>query len=147
MKRKLLTINHLEQLNDAAEYIVSSAQFMFPCYNDDGEYIAMGITREERMQRIEQWQLQASCHSLCFRQNEELRKISFNDALCMPLSEVKEKYLKEHMSKLRNMLRKGALEPGFVVADSVPDEYLDDLLALRWKENLKLWTIQWQHKK
>ena len=25
------------------------------------------------------------------------------------------------------------------VGDDVPDSFLDDLLALRWKENLKLW--------
>jgi len=31
----------------------------------------------------------------------------------------------------------------YVVPEEVPDSYLDDLLALRWRENLKLWTIQW----
>lgn len=147
MKQKQLTVNDLEQLNDAAEYIVSSAQFLFPSYNDEGEYIGQISTNEERMCRIERWYLQASSHPLCFRQNEELRKITFHDALYMPLSEVKEKYLKDHMAKLRSILRKGTIEQEFSVADSVPDDYLEDLLALRWKENLKLWTIQWENDK
>ena len=147
MKQTELNIYNLEQLNDAAEYIISSAQFTFPNFDDDGNYIVHIHSPEERHAYLTDWLSQSKTHYLCFRENEELHQLSFNDALEIPLSEVKEKYLKDYLRKLRNILRKGTMGLGYVVSESVPDEYLDNLLALRWKENLKLWTIQWQHKK
>ena len=147
MKQTEINIYDLEQLNDAAEYIISSAQFTFPNFDDDGNYITHIHSPEERHAYLTDWLGQSKTHYLCFRENEELHKLSFNDALEIPLSEVKGKYLKDYLRKLRNILRKGTTELGYVVSQSVPDEYLDNLLALRWKENLKLWTIQWQHKK
>ena len=50
---------------------------------------------------------------------------------------------------MRGILRKDTSAFGdlFVVSDEVPDDYLDDLIALRWRENLKLWTIQWDKEK
>ena len=44
-------------------------------------------------------------------------------------------------------MRKGTVEYGITVSSEVPDSYLDDPLALRWRENLKLWTMQWEDKK
>ena len=32
---------------------------------------------------------------------------------------------------------------GLAAGSEISDEYLDNLMALRYKENLKLWTIQW----
>ena len=63
----------------------------------------------------------------------------------MPLDEIKEKYLKDVLPMMRGILRKDTSAFGdlFVVSDEVPDSYLDDLLALRWRENLKLWAMQW----
>lgn len=44
-------------------------------------------------------------------------------------------------------MRKSAVEYGLTtVSSEVPDSYLDDLLALQWRENLKLWTMQWEDK-
>ena len=147
MKQTELNIYNLEQLNDVAEYIISSAQFTFPNFDDDGNYVAHIHSPEERHTYLVDWLGQSKKHYLCFQENEKLHQLSFNDAIEIPLSEVKEKHLKDYLRKLRNILRKGTMELGYVVSESVPDEYLDNLLALHWKENLKLWAIQWQHKK
>ena len=144
--RKPLTIYDLEKLNDAAEHIISTAQYNFSDYDDEGNYILYD-TAEVQNAKLEEWFNGKKSHYLCFRENEELHSISFSDALEMSLSEIKEKYLKEHMVKLCNMLRKDSANLNIVpVSDEVPDSYLEDLLALRWKENLKLWAIQWSKK-
>lgn len=67
----------------------------------------------------------------------------------MPLQEIKGEYLKDVLPVARGILRKDTSDFGdcFVVSDEVPDSYLDDLLALRWRENLKLWTMQWEREK
>jgi len=144
MERKVLTIYDLEDLNYAAEYIISTAQFKFYEFDEDGNDIAFGMRPEEHYARLQEWIEESKNHYLCFRYNEELHQIGFYDALDMTLSEVKEKYLKDYLKKLRNILRKDpAWMNGVVVSANVPDSYLDDLLALRWLENLKLWAIQW----
>ncbi len=86
---------------------------------------------------------------LDFRENEELQKISFSEALYMPLETIKEKYLKDVLPKARGIMRKGTMTIlcPYAVSDELPDSFLDDLLALRWRENLKLWTIQWDQDK
>ena len=82
---------------------------------------------------------------LNFPENEELHQISFGEALDMPLSVIRETYLKDVLTKARNILRKGTLQCGdYTISDEVPDSYLDDLLALRWRENLKLCAVQWK---
>lgn len=69
-------------------------------------------------------------------------KISFYDASHLSFKEIKEKYLKEILPMARGIMRKDArLAHGAVVSDEVPDEFLDDILALRWKENSKLWLL------
>lgn len=143
-QRKPLTIYDLEALTDAAEYIISTAQFNFIDYDDDGNYIAYGMSREDRNAKREAWIAGMKTHYLCFRENEELRSIGFHNALHLPLSEIKEKYLKEHMAKLCNMLRKDSEDLNMApISDDVPDSYLEDVLALAWKATLKLWAIQW----
>lgn len=143
-QRKPLTIYDLEALTNAAEYIISTAQFNFIDYDDDGNYISYGAPQEERAARRKKWIAGMKTHYLCFRENEELHSIGFQDALEMPLFEIKEKYLKKHMTKLRNMLRKDSVDLNMApVSDDVPDSYLEDLLAMTWKETLKLWAIQW----
>ena len=64
----------------------------------------------------------------------------------MPLKEIKKEYLGQYMPMLRGILRKGTMECGVVPSEEIPDSYLDDLLALRWRENLKLWAMQWDQK-
>lgn len=148
MKKKLLTICDLEDLNNAAEYIISTAQFNFYQFDEDGKYIAFDMSSEERTVRLNEWIEKSKNHYLCFRHNKELQKITFDEALEMPLSEVKEIYLKDHLKTLRTILRYDTADMnGVVVSDDVPDSYLDDLLALRWRGNLVLWTMQWKHGK
>lgn len=144
MNKTELNIYELEKLSDTAEYIISSAWYNFPNYDENGDFIAVFSSVEDRHTWMENWLSQAETHTLCFRYNQTLRELSFSDALEMSLSEVKEKYLKDHLTKLRNMFRKDSLDLGYLVSADIPDSYLDDLLALRWKENLKLWTIQWK---
>lgn len=147
-QRKPLTIYDLETLIDAAERIISTAQFNFMDYDEEGNYIVQSISHEDHSTLRNRWLDGMKKSYLCFRYNEELHDISFQEAIELPLATIKDKYLKDYLYKLRNILRKDSADFIFqVIPNDIPDSYLDDLLALRWKENLKLWTIQWGMKK
>ena len=80
-----------------------------------------------------------------FAENEEIRNITFKEAVNLPLQAVKEKYLRDVLPLARGILRKDSrMDYGAVVSDEVEDEFLDNLLVLRWKENLKLWTLYFE---
>lgn len=114
-------------------------------FDNEGNYIMHQLSEEERYAIYEKCDANTKNGYLNFRENEELHQLSFHDALYMPLEEIKEKYLKDVLPVARGILRKDTMAFGccFVVSDEVPYSYLDDLLALRWRENLKIWTIQW----
>ena len=141
MKQKILTVFDVEELNDTVEYIISSMQFQYPNYNAEGNYILADLTDEERLNRIEKWLNDSKTNPFCFRENEQLRNITFAEALEMPLQNIKEFYLKEHLPMLRGILRKGTMNLGYIVSDDVPDSYLDDMFALWWRETLKITVI------
>ncbi len=66
----------------------------------------------------------------------------------MTHQEIIDKFLKPYLNKARNMMRKGSYDfTPLKVSDDISAEYLDNLFALRYKENLKLWTIQFDDEK
>jgi len=144
---RIVTIYDLEELHELVEEVIIQMRISPYCYDEDGSYIALTFSDADREAVITTWLEGRKTNYLCFRENEELHKISFSEALDMSLETIKEKYLRTHLKKMRCILRKGLAELSMAVSDDVPDAYLDDLLALRWKENLKLWTIQWDQKK
>lgn len=116
--REILTLRDIEELNYLAEEVIVDLKYCNPAYVGEAY--------------------------LDFRENEELQKLTFQDALGLTLREVKEKYIGAILPIAREICRKDPqVKYGMVVSDEVDDAYLDNLLALRWKENLKLWTIQW----
>jgi len=140
--KRIVTIYDLEELHELAEEVIIQMRISPYCYDEDGNYLALTLSDADRKAVIATWLEGRKTNYLCFRENEALHKLSFSEALDMPLKTIKERYLKAYLKKMRGVLRKGLAELSMAVSDDVPDAYLDDLLALRWKENLKLWTIQ-----
>lgn len=147
MTGKALTVWDQEALYFIAEEVIVNLRYQGYWYDEEGNRILEKLSEEERRAALENQVKGLGTDYLSFRENEELHQISFGEALEMPLSGIKETYLKDVLPKARNILRKGSMQYGYVVSDEVPDSYLDDLLALRWRENLKLWTIQWDYMK
>jgi len=146
---KILTIWDQEDLHYVAEKVIVDLRFRRYWYHDDGSWAFEGMGKEERSAAMceadKKWKLFQYEDYLNFPDNPELHEVAFSEALHMPLETIKEKYLKDVLTKARNIMRKGTMVYDYVVPEEVPDSYLDDLLALRWRENLKLWTIQWAH--
>lgn len=146
-----LTVWNQEDLHYLAEEVLVELCFYFYHYDDKGNYILSGLDRSERdealTQAFERQLALGDRNFLDFRGNSALHQITFSEALHIPLETIKEKYLKDVLGKARSLLRKGVPLCAMVVSDEVPDSYLDDLFALRWKENLKLWAIQWDKKR
>lgn len=145
----VLSIWDQEDLHNVAEDVIVGLRYNRYYFDDEGNYIMAQLSEEERHAVFEKCSENAKKDYLNFRENEHLHQLSFHDALYMPLEEIKEKYLKDVLPVARGILRKDTTDFGchFVVSDEVPDSYLDDLLALRWRENLKIWTIQWDNDK
>lgn len=152
MTVETLTVWDQEALHYLAEEILTRLRYCLYWYDDEGEDVLCdlaGPAREAALTgAVERQMALGDRDYLDFHGNNELRKLSFSEALEMPLKTIKGKYLKDVLGKARNMMRKGALGCGrVVVSGEVPDSYLDDLLALRWREDLKLWAIQWDREK
>lgn len=152
--RKILSVWDQEDLHYVVEELIIALRYDYFMYDDEGNYLPDACqSRKERtaaLERMVKMQDERShTDSLNFRENEELQKISFPEALEMPLETIKEKYLKDVLPKARGIMRKGAMINiyPYAVSDELPDSFLDDLLALRWRENLKLWTMQWESEK
>ena len=131
------------------EEVIVGLRYCRYYFDGEGNYIMDQLSEEERHAVFEKCDANARKDYLNFDENEELHQRSFHDALYMPLEEIKEKYLKDVLPVARGILRKGTSSfcYPFVVSDEVLDSYIDDLLALRWRENLKIWTIQWDNEK
>ncbi len=146
---KVLTVWDQEELHFIAEEVIVNLRHELYWYDDDGKRVFEGLRKKERTaaiyQAMKKQQSLGNEDYLNFPDNETLHRITFSEALEMPLTTIKEKYLKDVLSKARNIMRKGTMVLLCEVSEEVPDSYLDDLLALRWRENLKLWAIQWQH--
>lgn len=136
-----MNIYDLEGLQAIAEDIIVSAQHSYWNYDDEGNYL--DISEDERDRRMFEWIENIKDQPLCVRKCEALKKLSFYDVLDMPLKEIKETFLKDYLRTLRGIFRKGTGNFEHVPSEDIPDEYLDDLLALKYKEYLKLWTMQW----
>lgn len=147
--QRALTIWDQEELHYVAEEVIVNLRYELYWYDDNGKRAFEGLRGEERTAALiraaeEQDSLGDEDH-LNFPENERLRQITFSEALEMPLTTIKEIYLKDVLPKARNIMRKGTMVFQYEVSEEIPDSYLDDLLALRWRENLKLWTMQWEH--
>ncbi len=145
---KKLGPNDIEDLNFLAEEVLIRLRYDGYQYDDEGNdiYPPSGddAKREERMKAFMAWvEKMENDHPLEFRGNRELQKITFTEAIEMSFDEIKEKYLKDYLSMMRGIMRKDTMYIGLVADEDISDEYLDNLMAHRYKENLKLWTMQW----
>lgn len=149
MMTEVLTVWDQEDLHCLAEEVLIQLRHSIYLYDNDGNEVLDGLTgsaREEALlQALARLEELGDRHYLDFRENGELQRLTFSDALEMPLKTIREKYLSYVLPKARNIMRKGTMVYGVAVSGEVPDSYLDDLLALRRRENLKLWTMQWDH--
>lgn len=145
----VLSIWDQEELHNVAEDVIVGLRYRRYHFDGEGNYIMDKLPEKERHAIFEKCSANAKTDYLNFQENEELRQIGFSDALYMPLEEIREKYLKDVLPVARGILRNDTMAFGylFVVSDEVPDSYLDDLLALRWRENLKIFAIQWDKDK
>lgn len=145
----VLSIWDQEELHNVAEEVIVSLRYRRYYFYGEGNYIMDQLSKEERQALFEKHDANAKKNYLNFRENEELHQLSFHDALYMSLEEIKEKYLKDVLPVARGILQKDTTDFcfKFVISDEVPDSYIDDLLALRWRENLKIRTIQWDNEK
>lgn len=141
----IITASDFEELNNLAEDVITNLRFSRYQYDDNGNDAITGLSYDEVQKRI-QFQIENEKNDyLNFKENDELKNISFYDAVYMPHQEVKEKYLKDILPIARGVMRKDPrMNHGAVVSDEVADDVLDNFLVLRWKENLKLWLVQLQ---
>ena len=151
MESIIIGKDDIENLNYLAEEVLMQLRYEGYRYDDDGNdkfpYQEGNENTDARVVAMHTWMDSLKDdHPLEFRDNRKLQGISFGEALEMSYSEIKEKYLKDYLPMMRALMRNDKLCIGYSVSDEVTDDFLDDLMALRWKENLKLWTMQWGHK-
>lgn len=136
----ILTRNDFEELNNLAEDVITSLRYTRFWFDEEGRNVGDYLSEEEISQRMIRMVENTEFDYLHFANNQELRKIPLQEAHSLSLKEIKEKYLKNDLKVARTIMRTNPrLDYWAVAGDDVPDSFLDELLALRWKENLKLW--------
>lgn len=153
MRTKKLGLNDIEDLNFLAEEVLVGLRYEFYRYDDEGsdlyppvdDEITRNEIGEKRLKALMDWEKKKeNNHPLEFRNNTELQKITFSEAMELSYDVIKEKYLKDFLPKMRGIMRKDTMLVGFAAGDEISDEYLDNLMAHRYQENLKLWTMRWR---
>lgn len=138
--RRLLTMHDFEELNELAEEVITTLWFV-RCFYDEktATDLSLSLSKEQLTEHLRQQIETAKFDYLNFAENEELQQFTFIEALKLSFQEIKEKYLKDTLPFARKLMREDPrLDYQAVVTEEVADDFLDDLLALRWKENLKL---------
>lgn len=138
MKIQKLGLHDIVELNDLAEKVLTSFRLIGWHYDDEGNYLQSDSSNEQMNNLLKECYEILQYDWLDFKRNEILRSFSFNDCLYMDIEQIKTKYLANILKKARNIMRKDHTICGMIVSDEVDDEYLDNLLAIRWRENLKL---------
>lgn len=141
-------ISSFEEINDLAEEVITTLKFDLFEYDQEGNLIKGIFESAEYGERMKDFYSHPEDNWLYFAENPNFRKYSFRDALDMSFADIKELYLKDILPIARAIMRKDPQwDYGRHVADNISDDVLDNFLILRWKENLKLWTAQWERKK
>lgn len=143
-----MTWQDQEELHFFAEEILLELGCCRFWYDEDGNDVLRGLSGEERDKTLTCMLKQQNAlgdRDYLTYESKELQQFAFCDVLWMPLDTIKERYLKDVLAKARNILRNGTsrVNLGHVVSDEVPDSYLEDLLALRWREIVKIWSVHW----
>lgn len=138
----ILHRNDFEALNNLAEDVITSLRFTRFWFDEEGRDVSAYLSEEEISKRMIQMVENTGFDYLYFANNIELKQMTQQEAYALTLQEIKEKYLKNDLFVARKIMRTDAhLYYGAKAGDDVPDSFLDDLVALRWKENLKLWLL------
>ena len=137
-----MTIYDFEDLWYAATELVFQIFIYGTMIDDEGNYADYDEEREKAW--IETRNTDPRFKYLNFRECEELKHFTLSEACELSASEILEKYLYATLPIYHKAMRSGNhLLIGYRAADDIPDEYLDQLFAMAWKADLKMWALQW----
>lgn len=140
----IINLNHIWKLENFVEKVVVDMRSTGFLYTSTGDRISTDVCLGERQQSLEEHIENSKNDMFNFASNPLLSNISFEKAVGMSLEEIFDSFLtSDVLSKVRGILRKDSRNYyGMVVSDEISDDFLNQLIAIRWRENLKLWSMQ-----
>ncbi len=143
---KELTIYDFEELWYAATELVYQILMEGMMLDEDGNYA--GYDEKRSVAWIETRNTDLRFKYLNFRECEELKQFTLADVCDLSASKILEKYLSATLPIYHKAMRSGThLLIGYRVSNDIPDTYLDQLFAMAWKADLKMWALQWDKEK
>ena len=141
-----LTIYDFEELWYAATELVYQILMFGMFLDEDGNYVE--YDEERAAAWLETRKTDPRFKYLNFRGCEELKQLTLADACELSANEILEKYLSATLPIYHKAMRNGNhILIGYRVSDDIPDTYLDQLFAMAWKADLKIWALQWTKEK
>ena len=142
--RQVIGLKDIWELENLVEQVVVDMRAMGYLYTSDGDSISLELSVEDRCRMLDEHIASLSADVFNFVSNPTLTQITFKEAVEMEVEDIYQLYLSpEILQKVRGILRKDPrLCYSQIVADEVTDEMLNQYIAVRWKENLKIWTLQ-----
>lgn len=136
--KKFLTIYNLEELSFIASELVYRLYMNRFTIDNNGNYKEYdgNITNESRFKYLN------------FKNCEELREISITEACDLSIDEIKEEYLSEIIPIARKSFREdNLLGLGMIAKSDIPDDFLDALFCIAWKNDLKIWSLNYERER
>ena len=143
MDKRVLTLTDIEELLWLSSELVWHLFMEGHSIDKDGNYIDYDEARVERFFKYDRYN-NPQFKYLNIRECKELQELSLAEVERLSVADIKSKYLYESLSMARKSYREdNVLLTGLIVSPEIPDDYLDALFCLAWKNDLKIWSIKW----
>lgn len=143
MDKRVLTLTDIEELLWLSSELVWHLFMEGHSIDKDGNYIDYDKDRVERFFKYDRYN-NPQFKYLNIRECKELQELSLAEVERLSVADIKSKYLYESLSMARKSYREdNVLLTGLIVSPEIPDDYLDALFCLAWKNDLKIWSIKW----
>lgn len=141
---QLIGLQDIWELEELVESVIVDLRNTDFLYTAEGDCLPSELSVEERRLLREKHIANQDINIFQFITNPKLRSITFEEAVRMTLEDIYEKFLTpEVLKKVRQILRKDPRQCyGKIVSEDIHDSILNQYIAIRWKENLKIWAMQ-----
>lgn len=147
MEKKVLGLTDIEDLSWLASELVWRLLMESVFIDSEGNYIGYDEKRVSRFIEEEETRTNPQFMYLNFRECKELRELSFSDVEGLSVENIKQKYLFASLPMARKSFREDNIAlTGLVAGPTIPDDYLDAIFCLAWKNDLRIWSLKWHEK-
>lgn len=142
--KKVLGLTDIEDLLWLASELVWHLWMEADFIDYEGNYLGFDEQRIKKSIENKERFLNPQFKYLYIKGCQELRELSIHEIEKLTVSDIKKRYLLDSLPMARKSFREdNILLSGMVAGPTIPDDYLDAIFCLAWKNDLKIWGLKW----